>query len=252
MKKMTAVLGLLVSLTLTGTGYAQPDRSAETANLLAGLTSSSGARRIQAAKLVTQAGLRDQGLYETIAALLKQGYAAGTEDEHVDEMSWLCKALAASGEPRYRELLQEVAARALSPKLQHYARQSEELIEEYAERSRVLNETESWDAELSAEENRLVNMLSSDDPGLKRDAAKNVVRSLQVHPRVYEVIAAELLEMLAAGNSGTLEIDTMAWLCKALAGSGESKYLEPLKQVEAGTQNLKLKSHVAKAIKQIN
>ncbi len=252
MKKLVAVAGLFLSLALAGSGYAQIDRTDEVEALKNGLSSGSSAQRVKTAKIITQSGIEDQALYEQIAALLKAGYADGTGSDHVDEMSWLCKALAASGDPKYIPLLKEIADKAPSFKLQHYAEQSIGLIEEYASRVRILNSTETWDDDLSDEENRLVNMLNSDKIQLKRDAAKTVVRSVGVHEKIYEAVAAELQKMLADGRSSSEDIDTMAWLCKALASSGNSKFVQTLKQVHDGTTNVKLKTYASKALKQID
>lgn len=227
-------------LALVGFAQAQVDRSGEVAALLGRLDSPSRTERITAAKNITQLGITDPSLYEKVAGLLKAGYAAGDNPDHVDEMAWLCKALAASGDTRYQELLQEVASQAPSPKLQRYATQSIELFAEYQERSRVLNAKETWDASLSAEENQLVSMLSSDNSELKRDAAKNIVRNSQQAAPVYDSVAAALTGMVDSGVSDSLSVDTMAWLCKALAASGNQKYVAILEQVVAGAQNQKV------------
>jgi hypothetical protein len=44
----------------------------------------------------------------------------------------------------------------------------------------------------------------------------------------------------------------MAWMCKALAVSGDARYAETLKQVMAGTMDIKLKTAASKALKQID
>lgn len=252
MKKMVAAAGLLLVFALTNSGFAQVDRSEEAARLLNALRTGSSTQRIQTAKLITQSGIEDRALYETVAALLKAGYAKGTDADHVDEMSWLCKALSASGDPRYKALLSEVAQQSPSSKLTHYAEQSIDMIEEYARRTAILKSTATWQADLSADENRLLNMLNSGNIQLKRDAAKRVVRSIKVHDKVYEVVATQLLAMLAGSNSASEHIDTMAWMCKALAASGYSKYGETLQRVKDGTESPKLQKYASKALKQLD
>jgi hypothetical protein len=251
MKSRFVAWGVLFCLSLAGNGFAQIDRSEEVKALMTGLDSGSSSQRVKASKLITRSGIVDQDLYEKVAALLKAGYAEGIESDHVDEMSWLCKALAASGDPQYKTLLREIAEQAPSVKLQHYAEQSLDLIDEYAERSRILNSTETRDADLSDEENRLVNMLNSDNIGLKKEAAKMIVRSIGTHEKVYEAAAERLKEMAAGARSNMSYIDTMAWLCQALASSGNDKYVGILEQVQDGTEDFKLKSYAAKALNQI-
>jgi len=188
-------------------------------------------------------------LYQKVAALLEAGYAEEFEKNHTDEMSWMCKALAASGDPQYKGLLSEVANNAPSSKLQRYARQSLDLFEQYVKRNQILNAKANWDDQLSAEENRLVSMLRSDDIGLKRDAAKSIVRSFGMNAKVFDAAATAVTEMAKAGTSGNLNGDTIAWLCKALGASGHSKYVDVLNQVLASIpeENIKLRSYAIEA-----
>ena len=246
--KRIVVLLAVIYLLLSGAVFAQSGRSEEGLKLMAGLESASQTQRINTAKVISRSGLTDQALYRKLAEMLKAGYSRKYEKDHADEMSWLCKALAASGDRQYRELLDEVATKSPSLKLQRYARQSSELIDQYAQRSKILNATDAWDAELSAEENRLVSMLRSADIGLRKDAAKIIVRTLATHDKVFAAAASALSGMSNALHSADSDVDTMAWLCKALAASGSAEYIELLEQVQGNTQNLKLRSYAAKAI----
>jgi CII-binding regulator of phage lambda lysogenization HflD len=251
MMRMVVLAGLMFVFSLAGTGFARVDGALDVETLMNGLRSGSGAHRIQIAKVITESGIEDQALYEQIAALLQAGYPVAAKSEQVDEMSWLCKALAASGNLRYKTLLEEISDKAPSMKLQHYADQSAEMIEEYAERMQIMNATETWDEDLSVEENRLVNMLNSDKLRLKMDAAKTIVRSIGVDEKVFEALASELSNMVAAGRSGFVEIDTMSWMCKALAVSGNPKYAQTLQQVHDDTGSFKLKGYANTALKQL-
>jgi hypothetical protein len=252
MQKWIVATGLFLSLALACSGFSEGTRAAEVEKLMNGLSSAGSGKRIQTAKVITQSGIEDQALYEKIAALLTAGYKKVSDPDHVDEMSWLCKALSASGDPKYTALLQEIAKGSSSTKLKHYAEQSIDMIEEYAARIQILQSTETWNDNLSIEENRLLNMLNADNIQLKKDAAKIIVRSIQVDEKVYEVVGAELLGMLANSRLSSQEVDTMAWLCKALAASGNSKYGETLRQVKTGTQNQKLSMYASRALKQID
>lgn len=248
MKKIV-LLTLVVCFLALGCANAQTDRSAEVARLMQGLESGSQIQRVNAAKIISRSGLQDQDLYRKVAELLQAGYLHPYESHQTDEMAWLCKALAASGDSRYAELLKRVSTTAPSEKLKHYAQQSLGLIAEYARRNRVLNATDKWDADLTAEENRLANMLRSDIPDLRRDAAKVLTRKFGIKPKVYALAAESLQQMSQGKGSGHVYEDTMAWLCKALAASGDSGYVALLQQVHDRTQSVKLQSYSSDAIK---
>ncbi|MEZ4601647.1 MAG: hypothetical protein R2940_17800 [Syntrophotaleaceae bacterium] len=251
MLKMVFAVGICLVMSMTALAHGMDD-GPDGQDLVEKLNSGSSAQRIQIAKVITQSGIENQALYAKIASLLREGYPLATDSDKVDEMSWLCKALAASGNQEYRPLLQEIADLAPSAKLQRYAAQSSDLIGEYAERMRILNETKNWSGDLTEEENRLVAMLNSDKIQLKKDAAKTVARKMSAHEKVYEVVAAELQKMVAEGRSSSDDIDTMAWMCKALAASGNRKHAATLTQVHDKTANMKLKTHASKALKQID
>jgi len=248
MKSWIVLLGITFCL-FSVTGFAQTNRSSEVEALMAGLDSPSISKRINASKVISRSGLTDQALYTKVATLLREGYAAKTDADHIDEMAWLCKALAASGDSQYRPLFEEIAANTPSSKLERYAKQSHTLIEEYAQRSRILNETKTWDESLSTEDNRLINMLNSDNVALKRDAAKMIVRNIKTDEKVFAAAAAALNAMAVESHPDSTSVDTMAWLCKSLAASGNSKYVVTLQKIHDDTSSSKLKMHASKALK---
>jgi len=247
MKKLLwAVVGCLLLVTF---GFAQADRSMEVAKLMKGLESPSQAQRINAAKLITNSGLQDRGLYQLVAELIKASYLQEHEKYQTDEISWLCKALAASGDTQYAALLKTVSIDAPSSKLRHYAEQSLQMIEEYAKRSQIINQTGDWDDELNAEENRLINMLRSDNLTLRRDSAKILTREFGIDRKVYAVAADALQAMATRTSSSILYTDTVAWLCKALAASGDKSYIGMLQQIHDDTQNVKLRIYTDNALR---
>ena len=248
MKKHAIVLGFLLCLVFPGLTLAQADRRAEANALLGQLTSSSQVERIHAAKQISRAGLIDKRLYAEVARQLQAGYATARDPYTVDEMAWLCKALAASGDSGYRPLLDEVAGRAPNDKLRRYAAQSSSQIEDYAKRVTVMNSSENRDASLSPEENRLLNMLASDDLKLTRDAAMKITRRGKTDPKVFDAAATALTALLAKNTDDSLADDTMSWLCKALAASGDRKYAAPLQEVLNQSGSAKVRSYASKAL----
>ena len=267
------VLVVCLGFLLPGCLFAQPDRKDEVSRLMVGLESASQVQRVKSAKVISRSGLQDQGLYVKVADLLSAGYMQKYEKEHADEMSWMCKALAASGDQQYRELLDEVATKAPSIKEKKYAKESLKMIDTYAKKNKIMNSTEGDDQNLSAKQNRLINMLRSDDIGLRRDAAKDIVRNYESDEKVFSAAATALSDMSKDFHSedrpadavdiynqhsfdtpkgphlSSLQVDTMAWICKALAVSDDKKYIDLLEHVHDNSPSHKLRSYASKALK---
>ena len=81
--------------------------------------------KTDAGKLIVKEGVKDTAVLDVVEQELLKGYLASGEDRAaVDAMAWLCKALGASGNGKYRGTLQTVAQKAPHRKLQKYAEQS--------------------------------------------------------------------------------------------------------------------------------
>lgn len=81
--------------------------------------------KADAGKLIVREGVKDTAVLDVVEQELLKGYLASGDDRAaVETMSWLCKALGASGNGKYRGTLQTVAQKAPHGKLQKYAKQS--------------------------------------------------------------------------------------------------------------------------------
>jgi hypothetical protein len=67
---------------------------------------------------------RDDVLLETLAKELQANYQRRDDDDVVDSVAWLVKALGHSKNPKYRPLIQEVAGKAGDSKVVQYARKA--------------------------------------------------------------------------------------------------------------------------------
>jgi len=61
-----------------------------------------------AAKMIIRKLYTDQDLYEVVNEELLKGYPTASDKVSIDTMAWLCKALGASGNEKYKETLQKV------------------------------------------------------------------------------------------------------------------------------------------------
>lgn len=251
---LSMVLTIIMAHTLySKTGYAEEDRAGKVDKVeyyLKMITSGSYTERLTAAKEITNSGLNDPKLFKVIEERLLQGYQEdSTNREHLDEMAWLCKALASSGISDYKKTLQTVAQTASNKKLKGYAKQSHDMVDEYAERNAILADTKYAEPGQSPEVTRLITMLKSDNLTLKENAAKEISRSKQDNPKVFEVIEEELLKGYQLNSGNKNYVDTMAWLCKALGSSGDLKYRPTLQKIFDTTPNQTLRNYAEKSLR---
>ena len=238
---------LITVLLFAPEAWAAADRSDEVNRLTGMIHSGSINKKTEAAKIITRSGFSDRPLFELIRKELEAGYLEQPgNSKHIDLMAWYCKALASSGLAEYKEVLQMIAETTADPKLERYAGQSLAMVDEYAERNTIMADKTYADSGLDAESLKLVNMLKSDMAGLKRDAAKLITRAGSVNPVVYDVVSEELLKGYEKALDKT-SVDALAWLCKALAASGDAKHKEALQLVATTSDNPKLVKYAEQA-----
>ncbi len=98
---------------------ATPQLSAEQSKYIRMLESGEPGQK-DAAKLLVKAKYRDTVVLDMVERVLLRNYQTADDDT----MSWLCKALGASGQGKYKATLSKVATSAQSRKLKGYAEKS--------------------------------------------------------------------------------------------------------------------------------
>lgn len=236
----------------SGNLLAQNSPANDSEKFLPMLNSASQVERINAAKIITRSGVTDQKVFDVIQEKLIAGSRQDTiNSDHIDEMSWFCKALASSGNYDYAEILEEIASTTSSSKLRKYAKQSIGLIAEYHADRELINSSESVVEGLSPEEARAMNMLKSGKLKLQKTAAKLLTRREITAPSLYAVVNEELKEGYKRQNADKEFIDTMSWYCKALGASGNKEYQATLQEVVESAQSEKLKKYARKGLSQL-
>jgi hypothetical protein len=221
--------------------YATSNQTAEANKYIDMLGSASLKTRIDAAKQITRSGLTDPKLFNIINESLLNGYNSNVlNSDHIDEMSWMCKALASSGSSDYAPTLEKIIQTATSQKLVRYAKQSLSLLSEYSERNKLINNTTNIDPNLSPEVNKYINMLKSNNITLQRDAAKSIYRGQFSEKALFDVLSDELLKGYKTSLNDRNQLDTLAWMCKALGASGMAEYKQTLTQIIENSSNAKL------------
>lgn len=253
MKKFNLLTVTLLSVNLVLAAFAVVAiASTKTEELNNKLQSKSRMARVEAAKTISSSAIQDPTIYATIDMVLKENFDnPSQEKQHIDEMAWMCKALASSGDSRYEETLRLVIANTSNRKLQNYANQSIELIPYYAERSRQMNQAGDFSDAFSNVEKQYANMVKSDILKLRKDGAKKIVRSGSVNQELYAIVNDTLLKTFDPKETGREEVDTLAWLCKALAASGNIEFIPTLEKIVNTTESIKLKKYSSSSLKSL-
>jgi hypothetical protein len=252
-KNMQTILALtfcLMGTFLNIPVLANSSQSAEVDKYIQMLGSTSYKTRLDAAKLISRSGITDSRLYTIInKKLLTEFNTKDLNRDHIDEMSWMCKALASSGSSDYIPTFEKIIQAANSAKLKKYAKQSLSLISEYAERNKLLNDTTNIDSNLSSEINKYIKMLKSDNITFKRDAAKLIYRGQFSEKKLFDVLSDELLKGYKQTSTNDRNyIDAMAWMCKALASSGMTEYKQTLREIIENSSSMKLQKYAKQSL----
>ncbi len=113
--RLTALVACLV---VAGAAMALTPAQQQTVNSLA-LGGPTTLR--QTAESIYYTGETDRGVLDVLAEVMLTNYQRSTPSE-IDAMSWACRALGNSGDPRYRGVLQEIADKGSHRKMAKYAK----------------------------------------------------------------------------------------------------------------------------------
>jgi hypothetical protein len=107
-------------------------------------------------------------------------------------------------------------------------------------------------AEMNEVDKQYVEQLIKGAPGTQRRTAENMMHTGYRNTEVLDVMAEVIVEKYPlAGNQFTL-VDSVAWMCRALGNSGNSRYRPVLEKVaDDKAAHRKLRGHCEKAAKQL-
>lgn len=98
---------------------------------------------------------------------------------------------------------------------------------------------------------KYVKQIKSGDARSQRDAAKRIIREQLFDSSVMDVVSSQLKQDFNQNARDRNHIDAMAWMCKALGASGNSKYRDTLALVSKEAQNRKLRGYAQKSLAQL-
>ncbi|MFT7561329.1 MAG: hypothetical protein ACI93R_003255 [Flavobacteriales bacterium] len=195
-------------------------------------------------------GHSNSELFELINNSLMDEYSSRSNE--ISELnSWRVKALAFSGEEKYRKTIAEVVNNSKSRKVKRYAKQSLAILSDYTRWNPVIvNGLSSYEGQL-LDSKRIENMLTAKDYRLKRFGAMRVI-DRHVHDTEIIEFVVSLVERDYEKISGNgVEADSIAWLCKVLKYTYNLKHLPLLETVRSNSPSKHVRTEAAKAVRKI-
>ncbi|MDH3348174.1 MAG: hypothetical protein OEM02_08785 [Desulfobulbaceae bacterium] len=251
-KNIGYTLCALILAVAFSTNFAHGSANNIVEGYIADLESSSHVQRLRAAKNITRSGLTDTKLFDTVKDILLAGYLKEPDNNtHTEEMSWMCKALASSGNINYLQALNVIAADSPSRKIQKYAKESIQQITYYRDRIEIAQSLTVLPKGMSEDNMKLMKMIQTGNLRLMKEAARTLTdrRIPDPDPRLYDMIENKLREGYTVNTKERNHLDTMAWFCKALGASGDTKFRIILEEVSNSSKaHPKLKKYAIKSL----
>jgi len=99
---------------------------------------------------------------------------------------------------------------------------------------------------------RYISMLVNGGPSSVRSAAESMYHTHVDDREVLDVAAEVLLTRYEKKASSNTYMDALAWVCKAIGQSGDSRYYATLEQVASATKAKSLRKHCKKSYKKLS
>lgn len=202
----------------------------------------------KAAQVLEWAGLSSPQLFDLVEADLLKVLPQANDKVTANYVAHLTKALSYSGNEKYRATIEKIIAEAPNSKVKKYAKLSLPKLSEYA-RLNPLIAPQAWPAaEHPSLNQRLANMLKSNDTELIRLAAKRMHYTLSYPPELLALLNTTIEQNYLQPVEGE-RLDAIAWACRALAGSRTPEYKPTIEKVAAGATTRGLRSYAKKYLK---
>lgn len=102
---------------------------------------------------------------------------------------------------------------------------------------------------LDATDKRYIDRLAKGGPDTLREVAESLYQSGSTNTEVLDVAAEVLLQRYQRASLDRGSADAMAWLCRALGGSGNNRYKAAVEEVAHKAENRRLRGHCGDASK---
>jgi hypothetical protein len=192
-------------------------------------------------------GITDVRLYDEVEKQLLAGYLRTDLDKSSRGMlAHLTRALAYSGNNKYRSTLELVRTDAAISKVRNHAKKALIQLDDYIVWNDLIADSDVNVEGKHVEEATYMKMLSTDNVMVQRLAARGIFHDKQLDPDLLALAAEKLRGLYWKPGLDSEAQDTVAWLCKAIGQSGWLEYKELLSRVAAKSPYKKIKKYAKK------
>jgi len=205
-------------------------------------------QQIQACKELEYAGLSDARIFDLVESKLLQVYQSAKDGDSVAYATWLTRALAYSGQGKYRNTLQAVTQHAGHRKLSKQASVSLKTLDDYTVWTPIIGNTATYNRDKSPEINRLGNMLRGQVAALQKLAATRILDSEQFDPYLLQTLQQKISGMLGSKADDATE-EALVWMLRALASSRSADYQPTLQEAASHAASSSVRKYAANYLK---
>jgi hypothetical protein len=206
--------------------------------------------QISTAKKLEWSGFSDVSLFDIIEKNLLTELNSESKQSKFDleYLSWLAKALAFSGQPKYISTLTQVIDGDFHKKLRKYATQSLGSLPHYTQWNKLIISEEKWNDQVSNDVNRFISMIQSKNIRLITLASKRVYGTHEKNDLLLDAFETELLTNYENAHDRH-EIKAWAFTMKAIAGFRQEKHKKTLQLISESAKSKKLRRYAKKYLK---
>ena len=192
-------------------------------------------------------GISSPQVYDLVAKKLE---AYTFDEKDAEKSAWYAKALAASGDLKYKVLLSNIRDNSGSGKIRRYAKQSLLRLENHKRWNPIISANTVNAPDGGLEQQRLINMLGAPDLELVRLAAKGVYKKHSKNNAVVDAAAKRLESEFAGYRKGdTMQMDVLSWLTKGVGLAADQEHKALLTTISKTAKKGKLKKYAKQGLK---
>lgn len=202
-------------------------------------------KRLKVLERLQWSTLSEARLYDTFEQNLIAHYQQ--ESLTIDEeevLRYQIRALAYSGNPKYKSMLKTVKNGSVHRRLKDSARKALRDYPRFQAVQDAISGVSREQSSLPSEVKNYLKLLKTDNSYAQRLAARALFHEGHMQLEVIELVAKNLKKDYQTKDLPGLKQDTLAWYCKVLKSAGGYDAL--LDEVEANTPYNKIRRHAAK------